>query len=80
MGATIALTMLTVTSFVLSQIPQADWLHPYLLTWHWQDFGELLRQPVSAGALVPGLLSAGAYILIFLTAAWARFSNRDITA
>lgn len=80
MGATIALTMLTVSSFVLSQIPQVDWLHPYLLTRHWQDFGELLREPVSAGALTPGLLSAGAYILIFLTAAWARFSNRDITA
>jgi ABC-2 type transport system permease protein len=80
MGATIALTMLTVTSFVLSQIPQVAWLHPYLLTAHWQDFGELLRSPVSAGALVPGLVSAGAYILIFLTAAWARFSNRDITA
>jgi len=79
MGATIALTMLTVASFVLSQIPQVDWLHPYLLTRHWQDFGELLREPVSAGALVPGLLSAGAYILIFLTAAWARFSNHSIT-
>jgi ABC-2 type transport system permease protein len=80
MGATIALTMLTVASFVLLQIPQVGWLHPYLLTRYWQDFGELLREPVSAGALQPGLLSAGAYILIFLTAAWARFSNRDITA
>jgi ABC-2 type transport system permease protein len=80
MGATIALTMLTVASFVLMQIPQVGWLHPYLLTRYWQDFGELLREPVSAGALQPGLLSAGAYILIFLTAAWARFSNRDITA
>jgi ABC-2 type transport system permease protein len=79
MGATIALTMLTVASSVLAQIAQVGWLHPYLLTRHWQDFGELLREPVSAGALVPGLLSAGAYILIFLTAAWARFSNRAVT-
>lgn len=80
MGATIALTMLSVASFVLSQIPQLDWLHPYLLTEHWQDFGELLRSPVSLAALMPGLLSAGAYIVIFLTAAWARFGNRNITA
>jgi ABC-2 type transport system permease protein len=79
MGATIALTMLTVASFVLLQIPQVDWLHPYLPTRYWQDFGELLRDPVSPGALAPGLLSAGAYILIFLTAAWARFGNRNIT-
>lgn len=80
MGATIALTMLSVASFVLGQIPQLDWLHPYLLTRYWQDFGELLRDPVSFDALTPGLLSAGAYILVFLSAAWARFAGRDITS
>jgi ABC-2 type transport system permease protein len=80
MGATIALTMLTVASAVLQQIPQVDWLHAYLPTRHWQDFGELLRDPVSFGALVPGLLSAGAYIVIFLSAAWARFAGRDVTS
>jgi len=80
MGATIALTMLSVASFVLQQIPQLDWLHPYLLTRHWQDFGELLRDPVSFGALAPGLLSAGAYIVVFLSAAWARFAGRDVTS
>jgi ABC-2 type transport system permease protein len=80
MGATIAVTMLTVASFVLSTIPQLDWLHPYLLTRHWQDFGELLRQPVSFDALTPGLASAGAYVLIFGAAAWARFAGRDVTS
>jgi ABC-2 type transport system permease protein len=80
MGATIALTMLTVASFLLGQISQLDWLHPYLLTEHWNDFGELLRDPVSLGALRPGLLSATAYLAIFLTAAWASFSNRDVTS
>ena len=57
-----------------------DWLAPYLLTQHWNDFGELLRDPVSLGGLRPGLLSAGAYIVIFLCAAWARFGGRDITS
>jgi ABC-2 type transport system permease protein len=80
MAATIALAMLTVASAVLAQIQQLDWLHPYLPTEHWQDFGELLRDPVSFGALRPGLLSALAYILIFLSAAWARFSGRDVTS
>lgn len=80
MGATIAVTMLTVASFVLDSIPQVGWLHPYLLTHHWQDFGELLRDPVGFGALLPGLLSAVAYILVFLTAAWARFGARDVTS
>ena len=80
MGATIALTMLTVASFVLGQVPQLDWLHPWLITAHWQDFGELLRDPVTLGSLGPGLLSAGAYIVIFLAAAWARFGGKDITS
>jgi ABC-2 type transport system permease protein len=80
MGATIALTMLTVISFVLQAVPQVEWLHPYLLTRHWQDFGELLRDPVSFDALTPGLLSAGAYIVVFGAAAWARFAGRDVTS
>ncbi|WP_306205215.1 ABC transporter permease [Actinoplanes sp. RD1] len=80
LGATVALAMLTVASFVLGQIPQLDWLHPYLLTQHWQDFGELLRDPVSLSGLGPGLLTAGAYIVIFLSAAWARFAGRDVTS
>jgi hypothetical protein len=27
-----------------------------------------------------GVLSAAAYVLVFLSAAWARFGNRDITS
>ena len=54
--------MLTVASFILDAIPQLDWLHPYLLTHYWLDFGDLLRDPVAFDALRPGLLSAGAYI------------------
>ncbi len=80
MGATIAVSMLTVASFVLDQVPQLGWLHPYLLTHHWQDYGELLRDPVDLAALLPGLGSAGAYIVIFLAAAWARFGGRDVTS
>jgi ABC-2 type transport system permease protein len=80
MGATIAITMLTTSSFVLGIIPQIDWLHPYLITHWWNSFGDLLRDPVAWGPLRSGLLSAAAYILIFLTAAWARFASRDVTS
>jgi ABC-2 type transport system permease protein len=80
MGATIAITMLAVTSFVLDAIPQLDWLHPYLLTHHWQAFGDLLREPIAFGGMGDGLVSAAAYILVFVTAAWARFGVRDVTS
>jgi ABC-2 type transport system permease protein len=79
-GATIAIVMLTVISFILDAIPQLHGLHPYLVSHWWMSFGELLRDPVDVSALWPGLRSAAAYSLIFLTAAWARFAGRDVTS
>ncbi|QSB15753.1 ABC transporter permease [Natronosporangium hydrolyticum] len=79
-GASIAVLMLTMASFVLDSIPQLAWLHPYLLTHWWTAFGDLLRSPIYLPDLQRGLLSAGAYIVIFWTAAWARFAGRDITS
>jgi ABC-2 type transport system permease protein len=79
-GATIAVVILTVTSFVLDSIPQLAWLHPYLLTHWWLSFGDLLRQPVYLDDVTMGLLSAAAYTAVFGAAAWARFAGRDITS
>jgi ABC-2 type transport system permease protein len=80
MGAAIAIIILNVTSFVLDAIPQLGWLHPYLLTHNWQAFGDLLRDPIRFDDLWPGLLSAAAYIVVFLSAAWARFGGRDVSS
>jgi ABC-2 type transport system permease protein len=80
MGAAIAIIILNVTSFVLDAIPQLGWLHPYLLTHNWQAFGDLLRDPMRLDGLWPGLLSAAAYIVVFLSAAWARFGGRDVSS
>jgi ABC-2 type transport system permease protein len=79
-GATIAVVMLTIGSFILDSIPQIDWLHPYLITHYWMAFGDLLRDPPATGEVSSGLLTAAAYILVFWTAAWARFGARDITS
>jgi ABC-2 type transport system permease protein len=80
MGAAIAVIMFAIANFVLDAIPQIGWLHPYLLTHNWMAFGELLRDPISFTAIRPGLGSAAAYIVIFWSAAWARFGARDITS
>jgi ABC-2 type transport system permease protein len=79
-GATIAIVMLSVASFILDSIPQLDWLHPYLLSHWWLAFGDLLRDPVPTDALWSGLRSAGGYALVFMAAAWARFGGRDVTS
>lgn len=80
MGATIAIVMFNMISWILGVIPQIDWLHPYLLTHWWNTFGDLLRDPVAWDPLRNGLLSAAAYTVIFLSAAWARFGSRDVTS
>ena len=79
-GGTVAIVILNVASFILDSIPQLGWLHPYLLTHYWMGYGDLLRAPVSWDAPVQGLLVAGAYALVFWTAAWARFAGRDVTS
>jgi ABC-2 type transport system permease protein len=79
-GATIAILMVNIASFILNAIPQLDWLHPYLINHWWLAFGDLLRDPVPTDGLVDGLGSAAAYTVIFLAAAWARLGGRDVTS
>jgi ABC-2 type transport system permease protein len=79
-GATVAIVIVNVLSFILDSIPQVSWLHPYLFTHYWMNYGDLLRDPVGWSGLVQGALAAAAYALIFWTSAWARFAGRDVTS
>jgi ABC-2 type transport system permease protein len=79
-GATIAVVILDIVSFILDAIPQLDWLHPYLLTHWWTSFGDLLRDPIATDSLRSGVLSAAAYTAVFWAAAWARFSGKDVSS
>ncbi|HZE41137.1 MAG TPA: ABC transporter permease [Stackebrandtia sp.] len=64
---------------LLVSVPELDWLDPYLLTGYWRDWGDLVREPVQTGNLTIGLVVAGVYAAVFASAAWARFTTRDIT-
>jgi ABC-2 type transport system permease protein len=80
-GGAIALMVFTVGSFILDNIPQLSWIHPYLMPHNWMAFGGFMTDPIGWDTGIrTGLFSAGAYILIFLSAAWARFSSRDVTS
>lgn len=79
-GATIALAVLALTSQILDSIPQLSVIHEYLPTHWWFGFSDLLRDPIATESAGPGLLSAAAYTAIFLAAAWARFTSRDISS
>jgi ABC-2 type transport system permease protein len=79
-AAMIATIMFSSTSFVLDSIPQVAWLHPYLLTHHWLDFGDLFRDPVAWNNIVAGVALAASYAVVFFAAAWARFTTKDVTS
>jgi ABC-2 type transport system permease protein len=79
-GAAIALLILAIASQILDNIPQLDWLHEYLPTHYWLAFGDALRQPIATDGMAHGVLSAAVYIAVFLAAAWARFSGKDVTS
>jgi ABC-2 type transport system permease protein len=79
-GATIATVIFSSTCFILDSIPQVGWLHPYLLTHHWLDFGDLFRDPIAWNNVLAGLYLAAAYAVVFSAAAWARFAGKDVTS
>jgi ABC-2 type transport system permease protein len=79
-GAMAATAGLTIVAEILDQIPQLSWLHSWLFTHWWLAFGDLLRSPVRLEDIERGLLSAGVYIAIFLSLAWARLTTKDITS
>jgi len=78
-GATIAVVIINIMSFILDSIPQLSWLHEWLPTHWWMSFGDVLRDPIAWGDLTRGLLTAAGYALVFWLAAWARFSDKDVT-
>ncbi|MBA3488131.1 MAG: ABC transporter permease [Longispora sp.] len=79
-GATIALVIFTLLSFILGSIPQISWLHPYLINHWWMAFGDFFRAPIAWEGIQNGLFTAAAYALVFYAAAWARFAGKDITS
>ncbi len=79
-GATVAVLLVNVMMFVLDQISQLAWLHPWLLTHWWTAFGNLLRDPIATEDITRGLLTAAVYAGVFWLAAWARFSGKDVTS
>ena len=79
-GAAISVVILNVLSFILDSIPQLSWLHEWLPTHWWMSFGDVLRDPIAWGDMTRGLVTAAGYTLVFWLAAWARFSNKDVTS
>ena len=79
-GAMAAVAGLVVLSGSLDAISQVQPIHPWLFTHNWLAFGDLLRTPVRWGGIGKDLLLQAGYIALFASAAWARFTTKDILA
>jgi ABC-2 type transport system permease protein len=79
-AAMAAVIATTIASEVLDAVPQVSGIHPALFTHNWLGFGEILRGTVDIGTLGGYLALQLAYIAIFGSLAWARFTTSDITS
>lgn len=77
-GAMAATVVVSVVSQVLDQLPQLEWLHPWLFSHYWLGFGDMLRQPLLWDAFASNALLQAGYIAVFGALAYGRFVSKDI--
>jgi len=80
LGAALGALAFLIASTLLLTLDAAAALQPYLPTRYWLAFVDLFRDPILWRDLVRGLLLQGAYVVVFVGAAWANFSTKDITS
>ena len=79
-AVTVVVMVFTAGSWILDSIPQLAAIHPWLMVDRWLSFADLMRDPPEWGTVVSGLGVDAAYAAVFLLAAWASFTNRDVTS
>lgn len=78
MVTAVVVMIFIILSWILLVIPQLDWLHPWLLVSRWELTTDFLRDPMMWGPVLGGLGVNAAYAAFFGSAAWARFSTKDV--
>jgi len=77
-GAALGTVGVLIASTVLLGLDAAGALHPYLPTRYWLAFVDLFRDPILWDDVLRGLTVQLGYLLVFVLAAWANFSTKDI--
>jgi hypothetical protein len=79
-GAIAATAACVIIAQVVHAIPQISVVHPYLVSHWWTVFDGVLRDPMALDQMGQGLLVFAAYIVVFGSIAWAKFTSRDISS
>ena len=80
LGAAMGALAALVASEVLVTLNAATVVQPYLPTRYWLAWIDFFRQPVFWRDIQRGFGIQVVYVVVFLAAAWANFSTKDITA
>jgi ABC-2 type transport system permease protein len=80
LGAALGTLAALVISEILVTLNAAAVVQPYLPTRYWLAWIDFFRQPVFWRDIQRGFGIQAVYVLVFLAAAWANFSTKDITA
>lgn len=80
LAAALGAIALLVISGVLVSLQAASSVQPYLPTRYWLAFVDLFRDPVLWRNVVRGTILQAAYVVVFLGAAWANLSTKDVTS
>ncbi len=79
-SAALGTVAILIGSTVLLGLDAAQALHPYLPTRYWLTFVDLFRDPIRWSGVVHGIESQAAYLVVFIGAAWANFTTKDINS
>ncbi|MGM9472895.1 ABC transporter permease [Pseudarthrobacter sp. YS3] len=77
-GAMAATVVISVASQIADQLPQLEWLHPWLFSHYWFGFADVLRQPVLWDSFASNALLQAGYVAVFGALAYGRFVTKDI--
>ena len=80
LGAALGTLAVLITSEVLTTLDAAAIVKPYLPTNYWYAWIDFFRQPIFWGSIDRGLIVQAAYLVVFLGAAWANLTSKDVTS
>jgi ABC-2 type transport system permease protein len=80
LGAALGALAALVASEILVTLNAATVIQPYLPTRYWLAWIDFFRDPIFWRSIDRGFGIQAVYVVVFLGAAWANFSTKDVTA
>ncbi|WP_448070908.1 ABC transporter permease [Georgenia yuyongxinii] len=77
-GAMATTVVLSIVAQVLGSLDQLAWLHPWLFSYYWLGFADLLREPIVWTTFTDNALLQAGYVALFGALAYGRFVTKDV--